>query len=222
MLPARQFFMIRHGETVMNAQRRACGWFDTELNDEGRHQAYVASQVLEALPDDQRPTLMIHSGLTRTIDTASILNANLKLPMLVEPDLREHNIGEWEGKAWDEVFPLLRADVKPEGGETRHEFAERVRVGLTRHLKDHLSERILFVGHGGLFHSFQLMHQRERRIFIQNATLHRFDPEPAHHPLPWRITLYDWKNALREGPAPICPSMPDTPSDLPWDKAHKK
>jgi hypothetical protein len=58
------------------------------------------------------------------------------------------------------------------------------------------------------------MHGSARNLFIPNATLHRFDPEPAHGAMPWRVTLYEWKNALSAGPAPICPSQPDDPRKL--------
>lgn len=213
VLPATPFFMIRHGETVMNARRLTCGGgVDTVLNDEGRRQAFVAAKVLAALP--VKPTLMIHSDMKRTRETTNILNAELKLPVLADNDLREHMMGEWEEQPWDQVFPHLRGDPHkvPKGGESRHQFGARIRETLTRNLNAHASERVLFVGHGGVFHSFQLIHGSARNIFIPNGTLHRFDPEPAHHPMPWRVTLYEWKDALREGPSPICPSQPDQPS----------
>ena len=208
IVPAAPFYLIRHGQTVMNAKRLTCGGgVDTSLNDEGRRQAHLAAKVLAALPE--KPTLIIHSDMKRTRQTTEILNAELQLPILADNDLREHMMGEWEEKPWDEVFPFLHGDTKPAGGESRHEFGARVRAAITRNLQAHASERVLFVGHGGTFHSFQLIHGRDRRVFIPNAALHRFDPEPSHQPMPWKVTLYEWKNALRSGPAPICPSVPD-------------
>ncbi len=206
--------MIRHGETVMNARRLTCGGgVDTELNHEGRRQAFEAAQVLDALPAAARPTLIIHSDMRRTRETTDILNAALNLPIVADNELREHMMGEWEQQSWDDVFPFLRGDphLVPKGGESRHQFGARIQSALARNLMDHASERIMFVAHGGVFHSLQLIHGSHRNLFIPNATLHHFAPEPAHLPLPYRVTLYEWKNGLREGPAPICPSQPDAP-----------
>lgn len=202
--------MIRHGETVMNALRQMSGGtVDTPLNQEGRRQAYEAAQIMAALTPGQRPTLIIHSDMSRTRETLDILNADLKIPAIGDNELREHDFGEWQGKSWEETLPLLHSGAKPAGGESRAEFATRIRATLTRHLTDHLSERLMFVSHGGVFHSFSFMHGRDKRVFIPNATLHRFEPEPLHGAMPWRVTLYEWKNAVREIPAPFCPSQPD-------------
>ena len=199
----------------MNAQRITCGGgVDTVLNDEGRRQAFVGAKVLAALPEDTRPTLIIHSDMARTRETTEILNADLGLPVIGDNELREHMMGEWERQPWDLVFPHLRGapDVVPKGGESRNQFGARIRDAMTKNLNAHPSERVLFVTHGGVFHSFQLLHGITRNLFIANATLHHFVPEPAHHPMPWRVTLYEWKNDLRSGTAPICPSHPDQES----------
>lgn len=212
ILPATPFFMIRHGETVMNAQRLTCGGgVDTTLSDEGRRQAFVAGQILEAMPAPARPSLIIHSDMARTRQTTEILNDRLKLPVLGDNALREHMMGEWERQRWEDVFPHLRGDpdIVPAGGESRRQFGARIQAAMARLLRDHASERVLFVTHGGVFHSFQFMHGVNRNLFIPNAALHHFAPEPAHLPMPWKVTLYEWKNALRESTAPICPSHPD-------------
>lgn len=217
MLPARPFYLIRHGETVMNARRLTCGGgVDTELNEAGLAQTETAARVLAALDEPLRPTLIIHSGMKRTVETTRILNEVLNLPTLADPELREHMMGEWEQQPWDAVMPFLHGDtnVKPKGGESRDEFMTRVKTAMNKQLAQHASERVLFVAHGGTFHSLALMHGVRRDVFIPNATLHRFDPEPAHDPMPWRVTLYDWRETLISGPAPYCPSQPD-PEDTP-------
>ncbi|MBU6235880.1 MAG: phosphoglycerate mutase family protein [Alphaproteobacteria bacterium] len=208
MIPARPFYMIRHGETVMNALKLSCGGgIDTPLNEDGRRQAEAAALALQALVE--KPTLIINSGMSRTRDTTVIINKYINLPVLEDNELREHMLGEWENKPWDDIIPHLRAGTKPEGGESADEFAARIKAALARNLEEHASQRVLFVTHGGLFHSFQRMHGQHRRTFIPNATLHRFDPEPAHQPMPWRIQVLNWTDGgLKIKPSPICPSQP--------------
>jgi len=209
MIPARPFFLIRHGETVMNALKRCCGGgVDTTLNKDGRAQAESAAHVLQSLPE--KPTLIINSGMSRTRETTEIVNQFINLPVLEDNELREHMMGEWENAPWEDIMPHLRAGTKPVGGESSDEYAARVRGALTRNLNKHPSERILFVAHGGTFHSFMRIHGMGRHIFIPNATLHRFAPEPAHEKMPWRVDMIRWtQGGPHTAPAPICPSQPE-------------
>lgn len=208
MIPARPFYLIRHGETVMNALKLTCGGgVDTELNDTGKAQAAEAARVLAALP--QKPTLIINSGMRRTRETTAILNEALNIPVMEDPDLREHMLGVWERQPWADVMPDIVADKKPDGGESATEFAARVRATFTRALETHPTERLLFVAHGGTFHSFLRFHGVQKRLFIPNAVLHAFEPEPAHSPMPWRVTQClppSGTETIVQITAPICPS----------------
>ncbi|HEY8964247.1 MAG TPA: histidine phosphatase family protein [Alphaproteobacteria bacterium] len=225
MIHAKPFLLIRHGETVMNALKLTCGGgVDTELNDTGWAQAELAAKALFALP--VKPTLIINSGMRRTRETTSVLNRELGLPVLEDNDLREHMMGEWEQLPWAESFPHLINDDKPKGGESTSEYAARVRSTLDKNLKAHASERILFVAHGGTFHGMLRSYQYDRwEAFIPNATLHAFEPEPKHEPMPWKITLHQWeKDTLLTSAAPICPSVPytNTSRELEWRKSAGK
>ena len=207
MIHAKPFMLIRHGETVMNSLELSCGGgVDTELTPKGFGQAELAAKALFALP--VKPTLIINSGMRRTRETTATLNRTLNLPVLEDNELREHMLGEWEHTTWAETLPHLINDDKPKGGESSTEYAARVRATLDRNLKEHASERILFVAHGGTFHSLMRVYGMYRNVFIHNATLHGFDPEPAHTPMPWRVTMHQWKNdALLTTAANICPSV---------------
>jgi len=208
MIPARSFYLIRHGETVMNARQLSCGGgVDTELNESGWAQAELAAKALFALP--VKPTLIINSGMRRTRETTSVLNRDLNLPVLEDNDLREHMMGEWEGMHWNVTVPLIKSDQKPKGGESTTEYAARIRATLDRLLKAHASEHVLFVAHGGTFHSLMRTYQYDAwDAFIPNATLHSFDPEPQYQPMPWRIKMHQWVGeGIESGPANICPSL---------------
>lgn len=211
MLPARPFYMIRHGETVMNAKKLCCGGgVDTPLTDDGRAQAAMVARVLEVL--DEGPTLIVNSNMSRTRETTDIVNKNARLPVVEDHDLREHMLGAWEQKPWDEIIPKLFTDEKPDGGESTPEYDLRVRGALSGHLSRHPGERLLFVVHGGTFHAIlrQYRYPGASGIFIPNATLHHFDPEPGHEhdPMPWRVRQMTWEtDRAVTAPAVFCPSQ---------------
>ena len=92
-VPAKRFYMIRHGQTEANAAQRMAGWLDSPLTDLGRQQADHARKKVEALED--KPQIIVHSQLSRARETAAIINANLNLPMIEDEDYAEMHAGDW-------------------------------------------------------------------------------------------------------------------------------
>ncbi len=143
---AEKFYLVRHGETVANAESWAAGHMDTHLTDRGREQACAARSKLESLA--VRPEFIIHSQLIRTIETANILNADLNLPMQTNPAFAEQFYGDWQGKDWQMVSENLHAGIDPPNGETRADFVARVQAGFAAVAQ--LSKPALVVTHGGV------------------------------------------------------------------------
>jgi probable phosphoglycerate mutase len=95
------------------------------------------------------------------------LARRLGLEPIVEPDLREVFLGEWEGGAlrsraaagdpiFQEVFLKERWDVIP-GAEPHEEFDARTARGLQRIVDAHPDGRVVVVVHGGVIG--QLLHR---------------------------------------------------------------
>ena len=119
------FFFIRHGQTVANRDGvRSGAENDTHLTELGREQARRAGLALDRL--GVRPGLILPSPLSRTIETAELLNARLGLEMRIEPGLIERRLGAWNGRSVEETQPLLVAGRTPPGGESSAKFAARV------------------------------------------------------------------------------------------------
>lgn len=127
----RRIVVWRHGRTSWNADRRFQGQTDIPLDEVGRDQAARAALLLTGL----RPDAIVASDLERARHTADHLARLTGLAVGIDPRLRETNAGEWEGLVWAELEanfagqiaqwvndPLLR----PGGGETRIEVAERM------------------------------------------------------------------------------------------------
>lgn len=132
------------------------GQGDPELAPEGRAQA---DKVADRLGD--RPIKAVYvTSLRRTRETAAPLCARLGLEPIVERDLREVFVGEWEGEVlrirareghptWREVIAQERWDVIP-GAESHDAIDARVGPAIQRIASRHRDELVVAVVHGGV------------------------------------------------------------------------
>lgn len=114
--------LVRHGQSEWNAMGRWQGQADPPLSDLGRAQARAAAHSLGALD------AVFASDLQRATETAVIIASQLGVgPVVIDPDLRERDAGEWSGLTRDEIherFPGYLPDDRhrafaPNGGEPR-------------------------------------------------------------------------------------------------------
>jgi broad specificity phosphatase PhoE len=148
-------YLIRHGETDWNRDRRIQGQSDTPLNDIGREQARLLGQRLADVPFD----LAYASDLSRAIETAKLIVEPRLLDVSTDIGLRERAFGEWEGGTAEDVsreYPERWAawhsgarDVPPPGGETQVELELRVTRALDNIIAANHGGTLLVVSHGG-------------------------------------------------------------------------
>jgi probable phosphoglycerate mutase len=116
--------LVRHGESVANAQGLLLGRTDAELTENGRVQAENARALLVSPVAEVRS-----SPLLRARDTAALLA--LGPPVTVDERWIEVDYGEFEGERLGgipaEVWQRWRRDrdFRPEGGETLAEVDRR-------------------------------------------------------------------------------------------------
>ena len=154
--PPRHLLLVRHGQSVWNAESRWQGQADPPLSDRGEEQARDAAKRLDGMGF----TTVVASDLQRARRTAEILAGALSLDVRVEPDLREIDVGDWTGLTRAEIearWPGELADwaegraESPLGGETRAHLAERAQRAMTRLAAEASpGERLLLVSHGAL------------------------------------------------------------------------
>jgi broad specificity phosphatase PhoE len=94
--PAR-LFLVRHGETDWSASGQHTGRTDIRLNENGTEQA----KQLAARLAGHRFDLVLTSPLARALETCRIVG--LADQAIVDPDLREWDYGEFEGRKTDEI-----------------------------------------------------------------------------------------------------------------------
>lgn len=150
-----RLWLVRHGETDWNRERRYQGQTDIPLNDRGREQARVLGRRLAG----REWAAIWSSDLRRARETADLVAGD---PALVadEPALRELHFGQFEGLTAPEIqarFPEEGAAwwadtlrTRPPGGETLGELDARLRTWwlATRDRVDRDAD-VMAVGHGG-------------------------------------------------------------------------
>ena len=204
MLPLKPFYLIRHGQSTANVRHiTAGGLFDCPLTKKGREQAANLGPFLKdsMLP---KPSRLYHSTMIRARDTAQILNETLKLEMVPDFELREHDMGAWDGLPWTDVMPHLKASQSPPGGETTKQFSDRIMHVLKKiMITSDFENPPMVVAHGGLFHAIGFMYEYAMSE-IENCHLHYFEPVPEQALFPWRVWQFDIEdNKLIRRPAPF-------------------
>ena len=130
-------YLIRHGQTQWNVQRRMQGRLDSPLTDVGIEQAHAHGRLLKEAADI---SALFVSPSGRTRETAYIVNSYLHGSVDYADELLERDMGEWSGLTMDEVSQSFPAAFRqrqedpyhftPPGGENLGDMLERVAVFL--------------------------------------------------------------------------------------------
>ena len=110
------------------------------LNARGREQAQALADELAA---GEALEIVYSSDLSRARETAEIVARRLGVRLVLDPDLREIDVGSRQGRTWNEI------DDQPQwDGEPHEAHARRVLEALVRIARTH-GNRVLVVTHGG-------------------------------------------------------------------------
>jgi broad specificity phosphatase PhoE len=146
--------LVRHGETDWNRELRWQGHSDRPLNERGRKQAHALADALAG----KSFAAVYASDLSRATQTAEILAGRLNLSVIVDPNLREIDVGSWEGFTLQELQERSPEAVTRweehgehgwEGGESHDQMAARVRDAVRAIAARHEDKDVLVVCHGG-------------------------------------------------------------------------
>jgi probable phosphoglycerate mutase len=119
-----ELWLVRHGETVSNADGRLSGWSDVPLSELGQEQARSLAPVLA----NERFDRIWSSDLERAVATARLAIGE----PTTDARLREMDFGRLEGRRWTEIGDAERDailefdDYTAPGGESTHSLRARV------------------------------------------------------------------------------------------------
>ena len=132
MEDALTILLVRHGETDWNRKKRFQGRNDIPLNNKGRKQAMTLGKIMSRYD----VSVIYSSQKSRAVETAEIVNRELKTKLEIVPDLREISHGVYDGLTMDEInarhgdsIEKWRADrinIAPPEGESIRQCYERV------------------------------------------------------------------------------------------------
>ncbi len=178
-------YLIRHGETEWNVQRRIQGQSDSPLTKKGEHQANLVARRVST----EGITHIISSDLGRARCTAEIISTYCGSSIVTDPRLRELHMGVLEGRKietlskkeehWRQQMVNGTPGARIPEGESMEELAIRMRAALDACLVSP-NNRMLIVSHGIalgclLGTLLGLPASTERRLRLRNCSLSRID-----------------------------------------------
>ena len=191
-------YLVRHGQTEFNQQRRIQGHMDSPLTQLGVRQAQAVAGLLKDLLRGEPGWRIVSSPLGRAASTAEIIGGRLGLPVELDPRLREMSWGAHDGRLrrdlereYPDTFGRTNWAFDMPDGEPYEAVAARVAAWLAE-LPPEPERRVIAVSHGitgrvlrGLYANIgrdQAATQdvpQDAVFLLQHGTVGRIDCEPV-------------------------------------------
>ncbi|MFH0994845.1 MAG: alpha-ribazole phosphatase, partial [Pseudomonadota bacterium] len=155
IFPVAMLYLMRHGTIESTTEKRFVGQIDPPLSPDGRKQSEWQGRQFMDIPFSG----VWCSDLKRAYETAAIVCRDRGLVMQSAPELREIDLGQWDGMAMSQIreqFPDLwqarGEDIghfRPPGAESFADLRQRV-VPFIRHIAAQSVGNTLIVTHAGV------------------------------------------------------------------------
>ena len=155
-------YLVRHGETVDNANQIMQGQTQGQLNENGIKQAREFSEEWKNKPLD----VVIASDLKRSVDTAKIIAEPHHLEVLSTPLLRERDWGSFTGR----YIPDLEGETWPDDIETLENLLSRAGEFIAYVKRTFPGKKVLAVGHGIINKAIQSVYYQKSMSDIQRMS----------------------------------------------------
>lgn len=183
-----KLYLVRHGQTMWNVQRRMQGWEDSALTEEGQLQALQHGHLLKR----ENVDVIYASDLGRVRETVKRIRMQCDAEVQYLKDLRECCMGAWEGQQIEDIKANWPAEyaawrygdesVSPPEGESLVQLKNRVNQVLKSVVKTSNKLKIAFVTHGLTTRALldlllELSETQKRSLRIFNNVVHVVDTE---------------------------------------------
>jgi len=176
--------LLRHGEVAELTSRVVRGQLDAALSPLGVEQgAALAGWIARHEP---RPDAVWTSDLVRCRDLAERIAALHRVPLRVDPRLREQSMGAWEGRTWADITADEPQAVtaywddyhtaRPTGGESFADLERRAIQWWDDATREHRGQHVQVVTHVGVIRALLC-----RALGVPGREALRFAPATASH-----------------------------------------
>lgn len=148
-------YLIRHGETEWNREKRMQGQIDINLNMNGVCQAKALGHKLR---DEYQIKKIYSSPLTRAYMTGKIVSEILGLDCEKKDELMEFDFGDWQGLTYSEIEKKYPKDwhnwkncshlARINGGETFIDGYKRIANAIEDIVSRNINDDIAIITHG--------------------------------------------------------------------------
>jgi broad specificity phosphatase PhoE len=193
-----RFWLIRHALVAENARAMLYGTMDVELCPATL--VAQAPQYLSLAGMLPQNAVWVVTPLQRTAHTAATLIAagHPGVVPIVEPDLIEQHLGDWQGLPHGDLperlalpahpFWPLAGSERPPGGESMQDVILRVGAAMERLAREHSGQDVIIVSHGGAIraavaHALGIEADNALHLSVQNISLTRM----VRHHDGWRV-----------------------------------
>lgn len=163
------FYLVRHGQTDWNVEKRVQGHIDIPLNDQGRQEAWELAEILK----DISFSACFSSDLQRAHETALILTSQTNLPVITDVRLRERDLLLWGGRLFAEYHAA--SDEERKKIESDDSMYQRTLECLQEKADNSDANEFLIVTHRGVMKLLLIrlcdLHVADFDIDIGNAAL---------------------------------------------------
>ncbi|HWW20417.1 MAG TPA: histidine phosphatase family protein [Steroidobacteraceae bacterium] len=154
-----KLILVRHGESHGNRDRIfAINPAELPLTELGYRQASEVADQIELM---FKAEVVVASPFLRARETARVIAGRLRLPLEIETDLYERDVGALKGQSYDELerSPGYSTSTpwawRPEAGESYEDVRARVGPILDRLARAHPTRDVVIVSHGGVMQVLQ-------------------------------------------------------------------
>ncbi len=136
-------FLVRHGQTSLNAEGRLRGRSDAALDDTGQHEVSALARTLAG----RHVTTIITSPLLRSAQTAEAIADATGAALTTAVGLTDRDFGEWAGAREADVIRRWGSVDQAPGVETLAEIRRRSRTVLEAQIPALQDGNVVLVSH---------------------------------------------------------------------------
>ncbi len=196
-MPKTTLIFIRHAETQWNREQRIQGFQDSPLSEIGRRQAERLGERLRKL----KLASVYSSDAPRCLETAKIALQGTEVLIQTLIELRERNLGAWEGEVFTDIKGRDPEGVQayydnpafePPGGETWHCVQARVNRGIQKILSENESKKVGIFTSGGpikaaLLSIFEIPPEKWSAWRTSNTSVSILEKDKGR----WRVNIFN-------------------------------